>query len=303
MARIGAIGMSNTDLVCSTPKLPRAGETVAGSSFDVYAGGKGANQAVAAARAGADVAFIGAVGDDAYGTDRLDDLRREGINADGVQRLSGINSGVALIVVSDGGDNQIVTVAGANGKVDPASAISMLESAEVDLVILTWELVPETSLALLGSIPPGVPVVLNTAPYHESVRRALPDDRVILVANEVESGQLLGREVDSDNAIEAAQEILDLGCRAVVITLGAEGAVGADKHGHVAVSSPAVTVVDTTGAGDTYCGVFATWMADGASFDDAVAAGVHAGSLAATLRGAQPSIPVRHAIERSIQGG
>ncbi len=303
VAHIVAIGMSNTDLVCSTPKLPRAGETVAGTSFDTYAGGKGANQAVAAARSGAAVAFIGAVGDDAYGTDRLVDLQREGIDTNGVQQLAGVNSGIALIVVSDAGENQIVTVAGANAKVDPASATSALGSKAFDLVMLTWELEPSTSMSLLGSISDEIPIVLNTAPFHDSVRDVFPDDRVILIANEVEAGQLLGRDVDGDSALDAAQEILELGCRAVVITLGAAGAVGVDNQGPVTVRPPEVTVVDTTGAGDTFCGVFATLFAEGASFEDAITAGVHAGSLATTQRGAQPSIPSREAIERSLSAG
>lgn len=303
MSRVVAIGMSNTDLVCTTPKLPRAGETVAGGSFETYAGGKGANQAVAAARAGAEVAFIGAVGDDDYGSQRLADLEREGIDVSAVQQLIGVNSGIALIVVDEQGENQIVTVAGASEQVDAEAASTALATMDIDLVMMTWELEPETCIALIDAVPADVPIVLNTAPFHERVRGVLPDDRVILTANEIESGQLLGRDIDVDNALEAAREMLDLGCRGVVITLGASGAVGVDHVGQVTVSPPDVQVVDTTGAGDTFCGVFAAWLAGGSSFQEAIIAGVHAGSLATTRRGAQPSIPDRNAIERSMQTG
>lgn len=301
MSRIVAIGMSNTDLVCGTPRLPRAGETVAGTTFATYAGGKAANQAVAAARSGASVTFIGAVGDDAYGADRLADLEHDGIDIDHVQQIEGVNSGIALIVVDETGENQIVTVAGSNALVDAGDACTALSRVDYDLVLLTWELEPETSRAILASIPDEVPIVLNTAPYHESIRDVFPDSRVVLIANEVESGEVLGREVTVENASDAAMEILAMGCQSVVITLGAAGAVGVDANGCVAVKPPAVNVVDTTGAGDTFCGVFAAWMVCGASFEESIRAGVHAGSLATTCHGAQPSIPKREAIEASLQ--
>jgi ribokinase len=292
--------MSNTDLVCRSPRLPRAGETVAGTDFSSFAGGKGANQAVAAARAGSLVSFYGATGDDAYGDARRADLRAEGIDIGAVQILSGTVSGIALIVVDDHGENQIVTVSGANGLVDAQEALLSLEMLGYDLVLMTWELTPETNLKIYRGLPEHVPLVINVAPFDDSIRRVFPDQRLTVVCNEIEASQLLGREVSIDDAAGAAREIEQLGCRAAVITLGAAGAVGVTSSNEWHIPAPAVNAIDTTGAGDSFCGVFAAWLASDESMEAAITAGVHAGSLATTIRGAQPSIPFRAAIEASM---
>ena len=292
--------MSNTDLVCRTPRLPRAGETVAGSDFSTFAGGKGANQAVAAARAESLVSFYGATGDDAHGEARRSDLQSDGIDIGALQVIHGTVSGIALIIVDDTGENQIVTVSGANGLVDPQEALLSLEMLGYDLVLMTWELSPETVLEIYRGLPETVPVVVNVAPFDESIHRVFPDHRLIIVCNEIEASQLLGREVTVDNAAVAARDIAQLGCKAAVITLGGAGAVGATSSMEWHVPAPEVEVVDTTGAGDTFCGVFAAWLAPGESLESAITAGVHAGSLATTIRGAQPSIPHRAEIDASL---
>jgi ribokinase len=298
--RVVAIGMSNTDLVCRSSRLPVAGETVAGSDFSTFAGGKGANQALAAARAGSHVSFYGATGDDSYGDARRADLSEEGIDIGAVQIVEGSVSGVALIVVDDRGENQIVTVAGANGRVDAQDAILSLEMLGYDLVLMTWELTPETSLMIYRGLPDDVPVVVNVAPFDASIHDVFPDRRLIVICNEVEASQMLGREVPVDEAIEAARDIQQRGCRAAIITLGAAGAVGVTHDAEWHVPAPQVDVVDTTGAGDTFCGVFAAWLAAGESIEAAITAGVYAGSLATTVHGAQPSIPRRPEIEESL---
>ena len=303
MPRIVAAGMSNTDLVCRTPRLPVAGETVAGISFSTFAGGKGANQAVAAARAGATVWFCGATGDDAYGRARRNDLASGGIDVEHLQELEGVPSGIALIVVDDTGENQIVTIAGANGEVDADRASRAIARLSIDLALMTWELAPETTVQIIAAISSDVPVVLNIAPFHKTVRDVLPDQRLIVVCNEIEAGQLLRQPVDGDNALDAATSILELGCRAVVITLGASGAVGAAPGETWTVRPPAVDVLDTTGAGDSFCGAFAAWLAGGASLVEATEAGVFAGAIATTVHGAQPSIPTHEQIQLSLETG
>lgn len=301
MPGIVVVGMSNTDLVCRAPRLPVAGETIAGTSFDSFAGGKGANQAVAAARVGANVWFCGAAGDDNYGRARREDLHAEGIDTSGMQTIPNATSGIALIVVDGSGENQIVTVAGANGQVDAGKVSDFIASLDYDLVLMTWELAPETSMRVVASLRRDVTLVLNTAPFHESVKEVLPDERAIVVCNEVEAGQLLGRKVNAGSAEPAAKEIVSLGCRAAIITLGAAGAVGASADEMWQCASPVVEVVDTTGAGDSFCGAFAAWLVSGASLTEATEAGVHAGSIATARPGAQPSIPLQDQITESLQ--
>jgi ribokinase len=298
--RIVVAGMSNTDLVCRTPRLPAPGETIAGTSFDTYPGGKGANQAVAAARAGAEVLFVGAVGDDQYGIDRASDLQAEGIDLHALQKIDDVHSGVALIWVDDHGLNSIVTVAGANGQVEPEIARQRIDAYPHDLLLMTWELHPETSTAILGAASSSAMIVLNAAPFDATVIQVLEDDRLVLVCNEVEASQILGRDVDEENAALAVASLQQRGCRAAVITLGAAGAVASSGGQHFQVAAPPADVIDTTGAGDTFCGVFATWLAEGASMELALRAGVHAGTLATMHHGAQPSIPRRDAVESSL---
>lgn len=303
VARIAAVGMSNTDLVCRTSRLPVAGETIAGKTFSTFAGGKGANQAVAAARAGASVSFIGATGDDAYGRARRSDLQAEGIDIAHLQEIAGETSGIALIVVDDAGENQIVTVAGTNALVDADAAARSVSRLEFDLLLMTWELAPETSAGIVDAVGPAVPIVLNIAPFHESIRGVFPDERLVVICNDVEAGQLLGRRVTANNAQEAATSILAFGCKAVVITLGAAGSVGATTGETWSVMPPEVQVIDTTGAGDAFCGAFATWLAGGSNLIEATEAGSSAGALATTVHGAQPSIPTRDRVLDVLASG
>lgn len=292
--------MSNTDLVVRTPRLPVAGETMAGLSFQEFAGGKGANQAVAAARSGADVWFGGAVGDDAYGTARLQDLRDAGVDVSLVQICDDMQSGIAFIMVDEGGDNQIVTVSGANDEVNAAALTAGIEPLDADLLLLTWELPVPVSLTVLERLPRTLQIVLTTAPYHASVLETLPDNRLTLVANRVEAAQMLGARVEVDRAEEAAIAVRNLGVEAAVITLGNVGAAWADRTQSGIVHAPSVQVVDSTGAGDAFSGTLASWLAAGSSFENAVTAGVHAGSIAVTRAGAQRSLPSREQILESL---
>lgn len=284
------IGSSNTDLVCRTPRLPSPGETVRGVSFATHAGGKGANQAVAAARAGAQVTFAGAVGDDAFGTARLADLHAEGIDVSHVTVQRGVASGVAAILVDALGENVIVLVPGANDTVTPEDALLVLAARQPRVLSLTHEIPFETVAAAINGKQGGTIVVHNAAPFDARVNKLI--SRIdVLICNEIEAAALLGRAVSAETGTSDVLALRDLGCGCAVITFGAAGAFVADSKGTARVPAPCVEVVDTTGAGDALCGVVAAWLANGSSFGEAVFAGVCAGSLAVTKHGAQPSMP------------
>lgn len=293
-------GSSNTDLVCRSPRLPRPGETVRGDGFQIFAGGKSANQAVAAARAGASVAFAGAVGSDPYGMARVRDLANEGIDVRHVSVLDGEQSGVALIVVDRQGDNQIIYISGSNDRLSGEQVIAAMEATQPRVVLLNLEAPLETVTAALEAARSEQRRVLNCAPYDERIREELPLVDV-LVCNEIEAGELLGKAVTMETALEDVGALRNLGADAAIITLGASGAVFSSDSSRVHIPAPEVTVVDTTGCGDAFCGVLSAWLAAGSSLEDAVRAGVIAGALAATREGAQASLPVRDEILEHLE--
>ncbi|CAN5812817.1 ribokinase [soil metagenome] len=287
--RVLVVGSSNTDLVCQTDRLPLAGETVASRSFAIYPGGKAANQAVAAARSGSTVSFVGCFGDDDYGRERYRELAEEGVDLAGSRVIEGETSGLALIAVDPSGENLIITVGGANDRTSVSQLESALQRGAYDVVLLPNEAPPDVVRRAVTSGPEST-IVLNAAPYarHLSEIAGMID---VLVCNEVEAAQFLGREVGVANADQAVTELAELARGTAVITLGAAGAVGCQGGRVLQAPAPKIDVVDMTGAGDAFCGTFATWLAAGRSFEDAVNAGTVAGSLAATRAGAQPSLP------------
>lgn len=299
MTDVLVIGSSNTDLVCRSPRIPAPGETITGRSFATFAGGKGANQAVAAARAGASTEFVGARGDDDFGDARLADLVAEGISVDRMRVIAGASSGVALIVVDDGGENQIVYVPGANGHVSPDDAEAALRDVSFNVLSLTFEIPYETVTHALRYDRGTSIAVLNVAPFDDRVDTLL-EHVDVLICNEGEASAIVGYAVSDDRVADAASEILRRGTSAVVMTLGAAGAVAADSSGVWRVSAPSVEPVDTTGAGDAFCGAVCAWLAAGLTLREAVEAGVAAGTLAVTREGAQPSLPRRDAILDTI---
>jgi ribokinase len=284
-------GAINTDLVGRARRSPGAGETVTGSSFAIFGGGKGANQAFAAARSDVRTVMLGAVGDDDFGRARLSDLQAEGIRTDGVATRPDMASGVALILVDDGGENRILYVPGPTLTISIADAERAVDAFQPDLVLLTLEPPLETAgrlieLAKLRSIP----VVLNATP-EPAAAVALLAQVDVLIVNESEASQILDIKPGELEWSEAVERLHELGPATVVATLGEQGALvwhdGAVKQ----IPAPRVEVVDTTGAGDSFCGAFAARLVRG---DDPVTAaryGVAAGSLAVTVAGAQPSIP------------
>lgn len=294
-------GAINTDLVARVETAPEAGETVTGSAFAIFGGGKGANQAIATARSGAPTAMLGALGNDDFGQARRADLDAEGIDTGSVARNETEPSGVALIVVEEGtGQNRISYVPGATLTISPAQARHAVKRVQPAVILTTLEPMPETIDALIeAGRAAGATVVLNASPEAPGAQRFL--DRLdVLVVNEVEAEDLLGYRVSVEDGERAALALTDLGPRTVVITLGGAGAVIAHDGETRAFAAPKVTVVDTTGAGDAFSGAFAASLARGEDPFTAAQTGVVAGSLATTVPGAYPGLPRREAIEELV---
>ncbi|WP_321791055.1 ribokinase [Caballeronia sp. J97] len=303
--RVTVIGSLNMDLVARAPRLPRPGETLAGHAFAQVPGGKGGNQAVAAARLGAQVAMIGCVGNDSNGATLRGSLEAEGIDCAALATSAGAPTGVALIVVDDASQNAIVIVAGSNAEVTPAN-IEAQDAliGQADVIVCQLETPPDTvRAALAAGRRLARTTILNPAP----AARKLPPDWFplidYLIPNELEAATLSGVAIDTpDDARRAARALKAKGARNVIVTLGAQGVLalldgteGAEGEG-VHLPSPRVEAIDTTAAGDTFIGGFAAELARGAAALDAIAFGQRAAAIAVTREGAQPSIPHRSEI-------
>jgi ribokinase len=291
--RVLVVGSSNTDLVVYCQRLPKPGETVLGGEFKMFGGGKGANQAVAAARAGGDVTFLGAYGADSFGDEARERLVKEGIRVDYFRRVTEAPSGIALILV-DGvtRDNLIAVAKSANEAVD-AAMISAARSAfeAADVVISQLEIRDEAVNAVAQICNElKKPFVLNPAPTR-ALSKTIYESVDILVVNEHEVRTLSGIE-----NIEAATAWFQTqGCRVVVVTLGADGAtfVSFSDGKQGAVPPPKVTPVDTTGAGDCFVGWLGVGIAEGLNLEQSVRRAVKAASLKTTRPGAQHGMPYR----------
>jgi ribokinase len=297
--RVVVVGSSNIDLVMKMPRLPRVGETVTDATFVQAFGGKGANQAVGAARAGAEVSFVGCVGDDAYGAQVRGSLEGDGIDTRFVFDEPGVASGTALILVGAGGENYISVAPGANYRLTPAHVDRAREAFERAAIVITQCEIPDATLERVVALGAelGRPVLLNLAPA-----RAVSDDALArlawLAVNETEAEFLTGRKVSSDGDVqEAAAALLARGPRGVVLTLGARGAYVAGEGVRALVPGFRVEAVDTTAAGDVHCGALAVALVEGRPVLEAVRFANAAAALSVTRLGAQPSAPRRGDIE------
>lgn len=298
---ITVFGSINMDLVATTPRLPKPGETVPGTGFATAAGGKGANQALAARRAGASVRMVGAVGRDEFAGPALDLLDKAGTDLSGVARVEG-PTGTALILVGGDGENMIAVVPAANGTVSTEQAEKAVsDSAAGDILMLQLEVPPvSVKAALLAAKARGVRTVLNTAPLiAETEELARLAD--IVVANETEFERLVGQEGLA--ADQREQILLDMHGKTgqtLIVTLGADGVIAAEGGTLHRTKGLKIVPVDTVGAGDTFCGYLAASLDAGLAFGDALRRAAVAGSLACLKPGAQPAIPLAAEVEASL---
>lgn len=291
------------DLVVRTPRRPTKGETVQGESFGQFCGGKGFNQAVAAARAGARVAMVGRLGADAFGQAFREALRSESI-ADHVLTDEAAGTGAATIVIDGEGDNSIVIVPRANWRLTPADmegAAGVIGQAKV--LVLQREIPPEASLAAARiARRAGARVILNPAPSGP-----LPPELIsladYLVPNEIEAADLTGIGTQTeDGALAAARALKQMGAGTVVMTLGARGCLVLTAERTYRVHPFPVQPVDTTGAGDAFIGSLAAALAAGLGLEEALQRANAAGALATTRMGAMPSMPTRAEVEQLLKG-
>ena len=293
---IVVVGSLNLDLVVGVARHPRPGETVLGEDVVRAPGGKGANQAVAAARLGRAVAMVGRLGQDADGAELRGALEAAGVDHELVRGLDGVPTGVALITVDPAGENVIVVSPGANGRLDAAGvdeAAGALRAAPVCLLQLE---VPLDAVTRAAELARGV-VVLNPAPARD-LPRALVRAVDVLVPNRSELALLVGAEEEPEDlaGVAALARTIE-GPRSVVVTLGAEGALLVTGAGEVHVPAVAVRPVDTTAAGDCFCGALGDALARGDDLEAAARWAVRAAAVATTRHGAQPSLPTRAEVE------
>ncbi|MDI6835347.1 MAG: ribokinase [Rhizobiaceae bacterium] len=290
---ITVFGSINMDLIATTTRLPKPGETVGGKDFSTAAGGKGANQALAATRAGAHVRMVGAVGSDAFAAPALELLKQAGTELSAVHKTSA-PTGTALILVGDDGENMIAVVPGANGTISKSDAQAAVDAmAQDDILMLQLEIPAGTvEEALSRARDRGITTIINIAPLTAEAAR-LGRMANIVVANETEFERLAARDgMGADEREKALLRLHEETGQTLVVTLGADGVIAVDQGELVRVNGLKIVPVDTVGAGDTFCGYFAAGLDQGLSFTDALRRAAVAGSLACLKPGAQPSIPM-----------
>jgi len=307
MAAIIVLGSLNMDIAALGPRLPQPGETLMGSHFHTAPGGKGANQAYAAAKLGGagSTAMLGRVGDDDFGRQMIANLLAVGCGAEGVRILRGA-SGVALILIAESGQNSIVVVPGANDQfsaADVAADAQLLRGARYALLQLEVPL-PTTLAAARTARAAGLEVILDPAPAPEHLPPELLQSVNVLTPNETEASLLVGRkaaDVSVDDARTIATELQSRGVRHVIIKLGAKGCLLLEGDTATHVPAPMVKAVDTTGAGDNFNAAFAVACSERASRLDACQFAVHAAAVSVTRMGCQASVPSRTELDAYLR--
>lgn len=304
--RVTVVGSFSQDFTVQVSRLPARGETIRSTAFTTCPGGKGNNQALAAARAGADVTMVGRVGRDAAGNMLIETLKRNGIDADYVLRDPDVATGVALITVGADGGNSIVIAQNANLNLCPKDVEAARKAiAGSKVVLMQLEVPTETDIAVAKlAREAGAYVVLNPAPAPED--GVLPAELLqnidLITPNQTEAELLTGvKVVDEESAARAAAILRKMGPKAVVITMGELGAYMLDENEGLRVYTYNVDVVDTTAAGDAFCGALAAFYAEHGLLAEAVQHGCAAGALATTKMGAEPSLPTAAEIAAVIQ--
>ncbi|MBC8232275.1 ribokinase [bacterium] len=301
--KVVVVGSFMMDLVVKAERRPRKGETLIGDEFGMFIGGKGTNQAIAAARLGAQVHMVGRLGTDLFGDMFISALDKDGINTPFIARDPEVGTGVGTPVIDAQGDNSIIIIPRANMRLSIEDVNKAEEAiSEADVLLLQLEVpIPSSQRAAEIARVGGATVILNPAPARE-----LPDDFLryidIVTPNETETEMLTGVEVtDPLGAERAAKNLLDKGMSAVVLTLGERGALLLTQETTKAIPAYKVEVVDTTAAGDAFCGALATAIARDEPLEQAVASANAAGAIAVTIMGAEPSMPTQQQLEQFLK--
>lgn len=297
-SKIVVVGSSNTDMIIQVEHIPKPGETIIGGVFSIAAGGKGANQAVAAARAGGNVTLVARVGEDMFGKQAIDGFVKDDIDVGHVKQDSDTPSGVALIFVDKDGENSIAVASGANANVSPADVQAAKDSiASADILLMQLETPLETiQEAAQIANENDVRVILNPAPA-QPLSDVILQQVSVLTPNESEAEFLTGITVNNETDAEiAANALFDKGIKTVLITLGSKGALVFDSDYRDLVPGFEIEAVDSTAAGDAFNGALAVALSEGKPLKDAVAFANAAGALSVTKLGAQPSAPSRSEI-------
>ena len=304
MSAVVVVGSANVDFIIQVDRVPRLGETILGRDFLVSLGGKGANQAVAARRTGAEVTFVGKVGRDQHGAHIRKNLEGAGIDVTGLIEDASCHTGVAFILVDPAGGNQIVVASGCNYHLTPEELESRDDLLAGVILLLQLETPLDTILCALQRVKQkGMRTILNPAPA-----TALPLEYFSLIdfltPNEAEASDLTGVSVTGLGAAEeAGVRLRDMGCGDVIITLGAQGSLWLGKDGAQHFPGFSVRTVDSTAAGDAFNGALAVALSEGKAMEDAIPFANAAGALATTHRGAQESLPDRFAIDTLLSSG
>ena len=293
MSRVIVLGSANTDLTVRVENLPLPGQTVKGWNFQVYYGGKGANQAMAALRCGVEVLFLARIGTDAYGRDLTRHLQEAGLPPAGIYNDHQQPAGLALIQVDAQGNNQITVIPGSNDFLSPADVQACAHWFTPDAVLLTQLEIPMPTViaGLELATSRGMTTILNPAPFAPLPAKALAATD-ILTPNQGEAAALCGLDPDSRSDMDQGMnDLLGQGPETIIVTMGQTGALVATQEGRRLVPSFAVQAIDTVGAGDAFNGALAAALARGCSLDTAVSLACAAGALATTKAGAQNSLP------------
>ncbi len=300
--KIVVIGSSNVDMTMKMERLPEKGETITDAEFLQTYGGKGANQAIGAVRAGGEVAFVNCVGDDEYTSQMLKNFNTDGLDTRFVFHEKGIASGYALVMIGDEGANYLSVAPGANYKLSPEKideAMPVIENAA--MIIMQYE-IPDITIKHVFNIAEkkNIPVLWNFAPAREFDLSYIGKTSV-LVVNETEAGFLCGFSVDKNQEVEdAADKLMEMGAGIAIITLGKRGSFALSLNEKIYIPAFKVNEVDTTSAGDVFCGSFAVARVEGKNLKDSLVFASAASALCITKMGAQPSIPLREDIEKFL---
>lgn len=301
MGKILVIGSSNTDLIANVDKFPAAGETVQGKFFMQAMGGKGANQALAARRLGGDVIFVTCLGNDANGKNALDQYRQEGLDVTLSRVVENVPTGTAMILVNGQGENCIVITPGANHELTPATIEGIRDEIEgASIMVLQMEIPFQTvQKACEFAARSGTRILLNVAPAIK-IEASLLKLVDILVVNETEIEMISGLRISESGEEGVIDKLLTLGAKTIILTLGAKGCIIKSKEKKLRVPAFRVKPVDTTAAGDTFCGALAAQLSRGTDLVEAVKFATAAAAICVTRMGAQPSIPTLQEVQQFL---